>query len=448
MPAKMHLMQMLIHTASTHTMLGWADPLDQQLDGLQDFNYWQGLARTLERGCFDGVFFADSPATHAVYKGSYQPSVAYGASWPNHDPMPLVAVMAAATQHLGIGVTLSTTGTTPYLATRRLTTLNYLSRGRVGWNIVTGFSSAEHMANGMGAQMPHDERYDYADEFMAICYALWDSVPADGILRDRAAGRFADPLKVLPIDFQGKYLSCKAVGPVLPSPHGRPMLFQAGSSGRGMKFALDHAEVVFGIQPHVAGMKKSMAQLRDAAAAHNSSHGQSQGQGQGKDRDPKMLFGLQPIVRSTELEARQREEALRQRIPLDATLARMCGVFGVDLSGMDPDKPLAEFESQASRGLLAASTTGADGKAVTLRDAAKRWELSVSIPQLVGTPEQVAAEIESIWRDTGCYGFNLSPTTNPDSVDDFCDQVVPLLQKRGVFRTAYEGPSFRDNLLS
>jgi long-chain alkane monooxygenase len=433
---QIHLMQMLIHTASTHTMLGWADPAEQQLDGLQDFAYWQHLARTLERGCFDGVFFADSPATHSVYKGSFEPSVEYAASWPNHDPMPLVAVMAAATKHLGVGVTLSTTGTTPYLATRRLTTLNYLSRGRVGWNIVTGFSNAEHMANGMGVQMPHDERYDYADEFMAICYALWDSVPPEGILRDAANGRFADPKKVLPIHYQGKYLTCKAVGPVLPSAHGRPMLFQAGSSGRGMKFALDHAEVVFGIQPHVAGMKKSMAQLREAAAAH------------GKGRDPKMLYGLQPIVRSTELEAKQREQELRQDIPLEATLARMCGVFGMDLSTMDPDKPLAEFETQASRGLLAASTSGADGKQVTLRDAAKRWELSVSIPQIVGTPEQVANEVESIWRETGCYGFNLSPTTNPDSVEDFVDQVVPLLQQRGVYRKAYAGENFRANLMA
>ena len=439
MPQQMHLMQMLIHSASTHTLMSWADPADGQLDGLQDFGYWQHLARTLERGCFDGVFFADSPATHAVYKGSVLPSVKYGASWPNHDPMPLVAVMAAATQHLGIGVTLSTTGTTPYLATRRLTTLNHLSGGRVGWNIVTGFSNAEHMANGLGAQMPHDERYDYADEFMAICYALWDSVPPEAILRDAAGGLFADPDKIKQIDFKGKYLNCKAVGPILPSPHGRPMLFQAGSSGRGMQFALDHAEMVFAIQPHVAGMKKSMAQLRDAAASHTSSHGQV--------RCPAMLFGLQPIVRSTQAEARQREEELRQRIPLDAILARMCGVFGVDLSGMDPDKPLAEMETQASRGLLAASTTGADGKALTLRDAAARWALSVSIPQVVGTPEQVADEIERIWRETGCSGFNLSPTTNPDSVVDFVDQVVPLLQKRGIYRSAYEGRCFRDNLM-
>ena len=435
MPAQMHLMQMLIHTACTHTLLGWADPLDEQLDGLQDFAYWQHLARTLERGCFDGVFFADSPATHAVYQGSVVPSVQYGASWPNHDPMPLVAVMAAATRHLGIGVTLSTTGTTPYLATRRLSTLNYLSRGRVGWNIVSGFSNAEHLANGMGVQMAHDERYDLADEFMAICYQLWDSVPPEAILRNATTGQFADPDKIRQVDFKGKYLSCKAVAPVLPSPFGRPLLFQAGSSGRGMRFAMDHAEVIFAIQGHVAGMQKSMAQLRAAATA------------QDKDPDVKVLFGLQPIVRSTEAEARQRKQELTQRIPLDAILARLSGVFGVDLSQFDPDRPLAEMETQASRGLMAATLTSADGRAVTLREAASQWALSVAIPQVVGTPEQVAAELERVWRETGCYGFNLSPTTNPDSVDDFVDQVVPLLQRRGIFRSAYQGESFRDNLM-
>ena len=436
MPSKMHLMQMFIHTACTHTLLGWADPKDEQLEGLQDFAYWQNLARTLERGCFDGVFFADSPATHAVFKGSVVPSVQYGASWPNHDPMPLVAVMAAATQRLGFGVTLSTTGTTPYLATRRISTLNYLSRGRVGWNIVSGFSNAEHMANGMGAQMAHDERYDQADEFMAICYALWNSVPDDAILKNAATGQFADPDKIKQVDFKGKYLSCKAVAPVLPSDYGRPLLFQAGSSGRGMKFAMDHAEVIFAIQGHVAGMQKSMAQLRAAAAA------------QGKSQDLKVLFGLQPIVRSTELEARQRKEELTQRIPLDAILARLSGVFGVDLSLFDPDRPMAEMETQASRGLMAATLSGADGKAVTLREAAAQWALSVAIPQVVGTPEQVASEIERSWRETGCSGFNLSPTTNPDSVEDFVDQVVPILQRRGVFRTEYEGETFRDNLMT
>ncbi len=153
-------------------------------------------------------------------------------------------------------------------------------------------------------------------------------------------------------------------------------------------------------------------------------------------------------MRSTELEAKQRAEELKERIPLDAILARLSGVFGVDLSKFDPEMPLSEMDTQASRGLMSATLTSADGRAVTLRAAAAQWALSVAIPQVIGTPEQVAKEIEHAWRETGCYGFNLSPTTNPDSVEDFVDQVVPILQRRGVYRTAYEGETFRQNLMA
>ncbi|MDP3135299.1 MAG: NtaA/DmoA family FMN-dependent monooxygenase [Burkholderiaceae bacterium] len=436
MSSKIHLFQMLLHTSITHTLMGWADPIDQQLDGLEDYAYWQKLAQTLERGCFDGAFFADSPATHGVYKDSVKPSVEYGVIWPNHDPMPLVAVMSAVTKHLGLCVTLSTNGTSPYLATRRLSTLNYLSKGRIGWNIVSGFSKAEHLAAGLGKQIEHDERYDMADEFMEICYQLWDSVPADAILRDKKSGRFADPERVRQIDFKGKYFQCKGVGPVLPSPFGRPVLFQAGSSGRGIEFAMKHAEVIFSIQNHVVGMKKTMAQLKEAAEKFGAPN-------------PKVVFGLQPIVRSTMAEAQQRARELIERIPLEANLARMSGVFGIDLSQMDPDKPLSDSaNSQASRGLMAAAMTNEKGEAVTLREVAKKWALGPAIPQLIGTPESVADEIERIWRETGCHGFNLSPTTNPDSVEIFVDQVIPLLQKRGIFRTSYESDRFRDNVMS
>ncbi len=434
MPGQMHLMQMLIHSASTHTLLSWADPADRQLEGLRDFGYWQGMARTLERGCFDAVFFADSPATHGVYRGSTAPSVQYGVSWPNHDPMPLIAVMAAATERLGMAVTLSTTGTTPYLATRRMSTLEYLSRGRIGWNIVTGFSNAEHEANGTAGALGHDERYDYADEFMEICYRLWGSVPADAVPMDPTEPRFADPERVRPIEFQGRYLRCKAVGPVLPGPHGRPVLIQAGSSGRGMQFAVRHADIIFGIQPHVAGMKKATTALLTAAREA------------GVARDPIVLYGLQPVLGGTEEEAQARAAALIARIPLDAILARLSGVLGHDLSRFNPDDALADMDTQASRGLMAATASSADGRAVTLREAASRWALSVAIPQIIGTPEQVANRIESIWRETGCAGFNLSPTTNPDSVTDFVDQVVPLLQARGIFRREYDGATLRDHL--
>jgi alkanesulfonate monooxygenase SsuD/methylene tetrahydromethanopterin reductase-like flavin-dependent oxidoreductase (luciferase family) len=213
------------------------------------------------------------------------------------------------------------------------------------------------------------------------------------------------------------------VTPILPSPHGRPVIFQAGSSGRGMKFANKHAEVVFAIQPHIPGMQIAMVKLREAARA------------QGASEDVKMLFGLQPILGGTEAEAKAREEELKERIPLDAILARLSGVFGVDLSTLDPDKPLEDMPTKASQGLMAATKAAADGRSLTLREAAKLWALAVGIPQVTGTPEQVADYVETAWRESGCCGFNLSPTTSPDSIEDFVDQVVPILQKRGIYRT-------------
>ena len=436
MSSQIHLFQMLLHTSITHTLMGWADPADGQLDGLEDYGYWQNIAQTLERGCFDGVFFADSPATHGVYRNSVKPSVEWGVIWPNHDPMPLIAVMSAVTKHLGLCVTLSTNGTSPYLANRRISTLNYLSKGRIGWNIVSGFSQAEHLACGLGKQIEHDERYDMADEFMDICYQLWDGVPAEAIVRNKATGQFANPDQVKEVDYEGKYYRCKGVGPTLPSRYGRPVLFQAGSSGRGMQFAMKHAEVIFSIQAHVPGMKKTTAQLKAEAVKYGAP-------------DPKVIFGLQPIVRSTEAEARLRLEELTERVPLEANLARMSGVFGIDLSQYDPDQPLPDSsQSQGSRGLMASATTNEKGEQLTLREVAMRWALGPTIPQIVGTPEMVAGEIERIWRETDCLGFNLSPTTNPDSVEDFVDHVIPILQKRGVFRRSYEASTLRGNLLS
>jgi alkanesulfonate monooxygenase SsuD/methylene tetrahydromethanopterin reductase-like flavin-dependent oxidoreductase (luciferase family) len=166
----------------------------------------------------------------------------------------------------------------------------------------------------------------------------------------------------------------------------------------------------------------------------------------GQAEDVRLLFGLQPILGGTEAEAQKRATELLERIPLDAILARLSGVVGTGLSRFDPDGALGEMDTQASRGLLAAPASNDDGKVVTLRDAARRWALSVAIPQLIGTPEQVADRIEAIWRQTGCAGFDISPTTSPDSVRDMVDQVVPLLQRRGIFRRKYAGQTLLDNL--
>jgi alkanesulfonate monooxygenase SsuD/methylene tetrahydromethanopterin reductase-like flavin-dependent oxidoreductase (luciferase family) len=232
--------------------------------GLSSIRYWQDLARLLERGCFDGVFFADLPGVADRYRERVDEAIRYGMCWPTHDPAPLVAIMAAATEHLGIAITLSQSAHHPYSAVRTLSTLDCLTAGRVGWNIVTGHLRGEHRAYGLD-QLDHDERYARAEEYMEVCYALWNSIEPGAIKTDRQAGLLADPAKVRRVRHAGRYFRTDTVGPVLPSPQHHPVLFQAGSSGRGQEFALRHAEVIFSIQPHAEGMRRLMQQLRETA---------------------------------------------------------------------------------------------------------------------------------------------------------------------------------------
>ena len=211
------------------------------------------------------------------------------------------------------------------------------------------------------------------------------------------------------------------------------MLFQAGTSPRGIEFAVKHADVIFAIQPELESMKRFMGDYRKLAKQH------------GGGREPGISFGLQCFIGGTEDEARAKKQELEDRIPLEAGLARLSGTLGVDFSGFDPDKPLEEVSTAASVGMMKAMARGFDGP-VTLRDVALRYAMAIGKPQLVGTPEQVAGQMETIWRETGCHAFNLTPGVNTGSMVDFVDQVVPILQKKGIYRTEYEGGTFRENM--
>jgi long-chain alkane monooxygenase len=430
----MHLISFLINSPINHTILSWCDPADERLETLGSLKRWQHLAQVYERGLFDGIFFADTPGVFDRYKERSDDAVRYGVCWPPHDPVVLLSALAAATERLGLAVTLSISANHPYQAVRSLSTLDYLSGGRIGWNIVTGHLRGEHRALGLD-QLDHDARYDRADEYMDVCRALWSGVRDGAILADRQSGIFADPTKVDIIQHQGAYFRCHTVPPALPSAQGHPVLFQAGSSGRGQRFALKHADVVFSIQPHMTGMKKFMQQLHDGARETGAAA-------------PKVTFGIQPILGGTEAEAKRRLEELTARIPLEAALSRLSGSLGVDFSQMELDLPLEEQTTQASQGLMMAMSASFENRRFTLREAAIRWGLAVGMPQLVGTPEQVADQLEAIWRETGCHGFNVTPTITPSSVEEFVDEVVPLLQRRGIFRKEYTGKTFRDNLLN
>jgi FMN-dependent oxidoreductase (nitrilotriacetate monooxygenase family) len=432
MPKHIHLISFQINSPMNHTVNSWAHPDDNRLKAMGDLGLWIDMAKTLERGLFDALFFADTPGVFDRYQDRMDEAIRYGVCWPTMDPITLLGAIAGATENLGLAATVSTGPHHPYSVVRQLSTLDYMSGGRVGWNIVTGHLRGEHRAYGL-QELPHDERYDRAEEYMEICYALWNSVGEGAIIADKASGIFADPGKVAKIAHQGKYFNCNTVAPALPSPQGRPVLYQAGSSGRGQQFAMKHADVVFAIQPNLPGMKKFMGDFRAAAAA------------EGRIKAPGVTFGIQPIIGGTEEEAKKKLNDLIEKLPFDGALSRLSGTMGVDFSGMDLDQPLAEMQTQGSQGLMKAFSNIVDDKPLTLREVAIRWGLSVGMPQIVGSPEQVADQLETMWRETGCHGYNVTPHVMPTSISDIVDQVVPILQKRGIYPTEYQGKTLREN---
>ncbi|WP_162272327.1 NtaA/DmoA family FMN-dependent monooxygenase [Sphingobium yanoikuyae] len=435
MPKQLHLCQMFFYSPISNTILSWADPDDRQIEGLTSFSYWQDIARTLEQGCFDAVFLADTQVARSEYEGQPDAALKYGVVWPAHDPVPIAAVMASATEHLGIAITQSTAGTAPYVAMRKLSTLDCLSHGRVAWNIVTGGFAAEHFAVGVGTAPDTETRYAQADEYVAICKQLWDSVPADAILADRSTGIFADPSKIKRVDFEGSYLRCKAVSAALPSPQGYPVLVMAGASGPGVSFAAHHAEVVFANQPTVEAMRAVQAKF-DAAAAEI-----------GREEPIRILFGVQVIVADDREGAQRIADRLAAKVPLEASLARLSSSIGIDLSTFDPDEPFTPTQGRGSQGHLASYTSRIDGRQPTLREVAGRVAISSGAPQVFGSPQEVADQLEQLWRDTGCHGFNIYSPIVPAGIDRFVKDVVPLLQEKGIFRRRYEGRNLRENIV-
>ncbi|MDH6291341.1 FMN-dependent oxidoreductase (nitrilotriacetate monooxygenase family) [Rhodococcus opacus] len=430
MSNQMHLFSFIMHSPINHTVGSWALPGDDRLEGLASTDYWKEMGETLERGCFDAAFFADIPAAFDQYRDSADDAIKYGVCWPSHDPLIPLAIMASATKHLGLVMTKSISAISPYYMVRSLSTLDYISGGRVGWNVVTGHVRAEHRAAGLNMQMEHDARYDRADEYLDICRELWNGIEPGAIVADKETGIYADPAQVRRVNHHGEHLDCEATPPVLPSAQGHPVLFQAGSSNRGQTFAVNNAEAIFAVQHKIEGMKKFMA---DVSALAES---------EGKP-EPRVTFGVQIIVADTDEEAEKLQKELSDNVILDAALARLSGTLGVDFSKHDLDKPMQMQKTQGGQGSMKTKTDPGLG---TLRDLAIFNGTSTSMPQIVGSPETVANKLEEIWRETGCFGFNITPTTSNKSVVDFVDKVVPLLQERGALRKTYAATTLRGNM--
>lgn len=426
--AQIHFNLVMTSSPNSHSQSVWAHPDD--LHGISMFSpdYWAGFGRLLERGFFDGVFFADT----MTISDSYAWETMASGSAPRPDPWTLLAFIAQATSHLGLAATLSTVGTPPYLAVRRIGALDNLSGGRVAWNVVTSYLDSDFEALGL-EQPAHDVRYDQADEFMEICYRLWDAFPRDALIRDKQSGDFVDVSKLELVEYRGKYHSCRTYPAICCSEQGRPLIFQAGASPRGMRFAATHADACFALQPRSA-MKSYVESLEQAGKQVGRPH-------------PRAFFGVQPFIGGTEEEALKRIAELEERVPIGTALNRLGGLLGRQFSEDELDRPVGISETQASQGWMAAIAHVSEGRELTLRQMALHFAISPMNPRIVGTPEQVADALEEWWRDTGCYGFTIVPEVLPGSIEAFADEVVPLLQKRGVMRTEYAGTTYRENLL-
>jgi FMN-dependent oxidoreductase (nitrilotriacetate monooxygenase family) len=407
----------------------WSHPRDRSADYLS-LDYWMGLARLLEEGLFDGLFLADVLGIYDVHGGNGDAAIRNAVQVPLLDPMLIVPAMAAATRHLGFGVTCNLAWESPALMARRFSTLDHLTKGRIGWNIVTGYLDSAARAMGLDRQMAHDDRYDLADEYMEILYRLWEeSWAADAVKRDRAAGIYADPARVKRITHQGRQYRLDAPHLVEPSPQRTPVLYQAGASDRGRGFAAQHAECVFlngGPKPHVA---KLVADLRARAAP----------------RPIRIFVGATLIIGRTRAEAEAKLAEYRKHASIEGALAHASASLGIDLARFALDDELPEAgQSQAIRSNVEALRAAAPR--ATKRALIDRMVLGSRQPPIVGSVEEVADELIAWMDQADVDGFNLSRTVTPECLEDVVRLLVPALQERGRYKRGYAAGTYREKL--
>ena len=412
----------------------WTHPRDQSTRYL-DLAYWTELAKTLEDGLFDGLFLADVVGVYDVFGGNADAALRGAVQVPVNDPMLLIPAMASATTHLGFGVTANLIYEAPYLFARRMSTLDHLTRGRVGWNIVTGYLDSAARAAGFSAQPAHDDRYDLADEYMSLVYKLWEqSWDNDAVRADRQSGVYADPAKVRAVQHHGKQYRVDAIHLSEPSPQRTPVLYQAGSSPRGRRFAACHAECVFLNGQGVAGVKAIIDDIRAQASAAGRS-----------PADIKAFLGVTVVTGATEAEARDKFDDYRQYVSSEAALVHAAASLGVDLARFDLDEPVDTSASQAITS-NAEAMARRHGPQWTKRKLLEQMVLGSRQAPLVGAAGAVAEALIRWTEDAGVDGFNLSRTVAPECFADFGRLVVPELQSRGAFKTAYRPGSLRQKL--
>lgn len=391
--------------------------------------YLIDLARCAEDARLDSVFLADALAVGESFE--YSAPQAY-------EPLTMLAALAAVTERIGLIGTGSTSYTEPYNLARMFASLDHISRGRAGWNLVTTAAVRSAQNFGRADLEDHDLRYTRAEEYLTAVYALWDSWDADALVRDRASGYYVDPARVHEIDHEGAHYRVRGPLNIFRSPQGRPLLAQAGSSAAGKAFAARHAEVVFTAQPAFPPAEAFYREVKALAVAANRDPG-----------DVVVLPGLIPVIGSTEAEARALAAELDSLLVLEPLIRRMSLVLGVDLSRHPLDEPIGELppleqvQTYQSRSTIMRAMIERDRptlRQLLVRVGGSRGHLSV-----VGTPEQIADRIQYWYEHGAADGFNVFPSLMPAGFHDFAEQVVPELRRRGLFRKEYTGRTLREH---
>ncbi|OMF23841.1 nitrilotriacetate monooxygenase [Paenibacillus sp. FSL H8-0548] len=424
---QLHLGAFIYYAGHHHA--GWRHP-DSGVEGMFDVKFYRELAQTAERGKMDMIFFAD-----LLYATNVSQAVAGML-----EPVTLLSALSAATEKIGLTATVSTTYNEPYNVARKFSSLDHISGGRAGWNIVTSQLDIEAHNYGKPEHPEHGLRYEMAREFVDVVTRLWDSWEDGALVLDRQSGQFADEAKVKPVDYSGRWYSTKGPLNVPRSPQGYPVLIQAGSSDPGQDFAASSGEVIFTAQQSLESAKVFYESVNSKLGGYGRKRGSM-----------KIMPGLSPVLGATEEEAQQRFQQLQELIPDSAIVGFLSGFLSFDISGYSLEEQLPDIPDPVG------ASNGMKSRVQLIMDMARREQLSMrelgrrilgarGHLQFVGTPEKLADLMQHWFEEYGCDGFNIMAPVLPGGLDDFVDQVVPILQQRGLFRKDYTGNTLREHL--
>ena len=403
-------------------------------------DYYKRIARALEDGKFHLGFFDDRLALPDIYGADHKEAVKNGIRVVKMDPVPILATMAMSTKNLGLAATISTTYYNAFHIARTMMTLDHMTGGRAGWNVVTSLNDSEAFNMGAAGTIEHDRRYDRADELMTNIIDMWGAWDSDAILFDKENGVFADPEKVRSYDFQGEWFQTRGTFTVPPSPQGHPVIVQAGQSGRGRQFACEWGEVIFTIQNNVERGVQVRNEMREEAAQ------------QGRDPD---TIAICPAVYVTTGETQAIAEDKYAYVnnlakPIDG-LTLLSEVLNFDFATKGYDEPFTDEELGSINGLrgILDKVVRLSGKSnPTLKDFVDHSGRGTvhEAPHIVGDPKQVADELEKWFKEGAADGFVLFASHTPGAYEEFSRYIVPELQRRGIYHDDYAGPTLRGNL--